>query len=106
MKKFVSTIVASSLLVLPTLGLAQPASAPTVDVLQALDDVTNWLFALLLIVAVIYLILAGFYFITAQGDPDKVAKARNMVLYALIGVVVAVAAKGLVVLVRRVMSSS
>ena len=101
MKKFVSTIVSTSLVVLPTVGLAQPATAPTIDVMQALDDVTNWLFAILLIVAVIFLIIAGFYFITAQGDPDRVQKARNMVLWSLVGVAVGVLAKGLVMLVRR-----
>lgn len=106
MKKFVSSIVSTSLVVLPTIGMAQGASAPTVDVMQALDDITNWLFAILLITAVIFLIVAGFYFITAQGDPDKVSKARNMVLWSLVGVAVGVLAKGLVMLVQRALRSS
>lgn len=106
MKKFVSTIVSSSLLTLPTIGLAQVGAAPTVDVLRALDDITNWLFAILLIVAVIYLIIAGYFFITAMGDPDKVSKARMMVLWSMVGVLVAVAAKGLVMLVRRMVGTS
>jgi membrane-associated HD superfamily phosphohydrolase len=103
MKKFVLTVVSTSLTVLPTIGLAQPAVAPPVDVMQALTDITNWLFAILLAVAVIFLIIAGFYFITAQGDSDKVSKARMMVLWSLVGVAVAILARGLVMLVRQVL---
>ena len=53
-------------------------------------------------VRIFALIIAGFYFITAQGDPDRLSKARNMVLWALVGVLVAFAARGLVLLIERV----
>lgn len=105
MKKIASTVASSILLALPTLGLAQTDSAPTIPILQALDDITNWLFAILLIVAVIFIIIAGFFFITAMGDPDKVKTARMMVLWSLVGVLVAVAAKGLVMLVRQMVNA-
>ncbi|MFH1656665.1 MAG: TrbC/VirB2 family protein [Candidatus Nealsonbacteria bacterium] len=102
MKKVILGLVLTTFLVVPLIGLAQPRSAPTVNVMQLLDKIVNWLFSILLIVAVIYLILAGYFFITAQGDPEKVSKARNMVLYALIGVLVAFAARGLVLLIETI----
>jgi len=104
MKKVLTGITAASLLTLPILALAQE-EAPTVDIMVALETLTNWLFTLLLIIAVIFLIIAAFTFITASGDPDKVGKARNFVLYALIGVAVAVAARGLVALVQTIMGA-
>lgn len=106
MKKFILTVVSTSLAVLPTIGMAQQqqGGAPSVNVIEALESVTNWLFAILLIVAVIFLIIAGFYFIFAQGDPDKVSKARSMVLWSLVGVAVAVLARGLVILVSQALS--
>jgi len=105
MKKIITGISIASLM-LPVLALAQTAStAPDIDLLQALDTLTNWLFTLLLIVAVIFLIIAAFTFISAQGDPEKVTKARNFVLYALIGVAVAVAAKALVAFVQMIMGA-
>jgi phosphoglycerol transferase MdoB-like AlkP superfamily enzyme len=103
MKKVLTGITAATLLTLPVLALAQSTSAPNVDIFQALDTLTNYLFTILLIVAVIFLIIAAFTFITASGDPDKVGKARNFVLYALIGVAVGVAARGLVALVQTIM---
>jgi len=100
MKKiFLGTILAT-LLIAPVTVSAQSAAAPTIDVLGVLDNLINWLFTILLIVAVIFLIIAAFNFITASGDPEKIKTARNFVLYALIGVAVAVAARGLVLLVR------
>ena len=116
MKKILASLTLTGLLVLPAVASAglledifgiggggtSPTSAPQTDVMVVLDSITDWLFALLLIVAVIAIIIAGYYFITAQGDPDKVSKARNFVLYAVIGVLVGFIAKGLVALVGRV----
>jgi phosphoglycerol transferase MdoB-like AlkP superfamily enzyme len=102
MKKFLAAAV---LLVLPAIALAQMNAAPDVDIFQAMETLTNYLFTILLVVAVIFLIIAAFTFITASGDPAKVEKARNFVLYALIGVAVAVAAKGLVMLVQTIMGA-
>jgi len=45
------------------------------------------------IAAVIMVIWGGFSFITSSGDPQKAAKARNTILYALIGLVIVVMAQ-------------
>ena len=38
--------------------------------------------------AVIYIIYAGFLFLTSAGDPERAQKGRNGILYAVIGFVV------------------
>ena len=105
MKKLLTGIILASLLALPVVVAAQAEAAPEVDIFDALETLTNYLFTILLIVAVIFLIIAAFTFITASGDPDKVGKARNFVLYALIGVAVGVAARGLVALIQIIMGT-
>ena len=109
MKKIVSGLISTALLVMPVIALAQDAAhgipAPDwgeVDVMEVLENLTNWMFVILLIVAAIFIIVAAFYFVTAQGDPDKTNKARNFVLYALIGVLIAFVAKGLIYLVDQI----
>jgi len=47
-------------------------------------------------VAVIMVISAGFKYITSSGDPNKVAAAKNTLIYALIGIAVAAFAQTLV----------
>ena len=43
-------------------------------------------------IAVVIILLAGLRFITSQGSPEGTTKARNTILYALIGLVVCVLA--------------
>lgn len=50
-------------------------------------------------VAVIIIIIAGFRFVTANGNKDSVAKARNTILYAAIGLVVAILSYAIVTFV-------
>jgi len=98
MKKILSITTLLSLL--PMVALA--AVVPDLDVLPTLENILNWLFTILLIVAAIFIVVAAYFFVTAQGDPDQVKKARNFVLYALIGVLVAFLARGLVLLVGQI----
>lgn len=44
------------------------------------------------VVAVIVIIIAGFTFVTTGSDPAAVAKSRNTILYAVIGLVVIISA--------------
>ncbi len=46
--------------------------------------------ALISTIAVIFLILGGFQYITSAGNPDNVGKAKNTILYAIIGLILAI----------------
>lgn len=70
--------------------------------INTLYSVRDWLFYILLIVATIFIIVASYYFVMAAGDPEKIKTARNFVLYALIGVLIAFMARGLVSLVALI----
>lgn len=48
------------------------------------------------IAAVIMIVISGFQFITSAGDPQKVATARQTILYAVIGLIIAALAQALV----------
>ena len=112
-KTLLSSILLVSLVLMPAMALADwrdwgwgwggaPSGAPTVDIMDTLDSITDWLFAILLIVAAISIIIAGYFFVTAAGDPDKTKRARDFVMYALVGVLVGFVAKGLVMLVGQI----
>ena len=63
-------------------------------VLETIDAITDWIFAILMLVAVIFLVLAAFQFVTGGGEPQKVNEARQKLLYAVIGIALALAANG------------
>ena len=65
-----------------------------------LGDVTDGLFVVLMVLAALTIVFAGYNFLTAAGDPEKVKKARDFVLYALVGIAVAFSARALVGLVH------
>lgn len=64
--------------------------------------VTNVLTAIIASVSVLVLVIAGFMYITSAGNPDTVKKAKNAIIYALVGIVVAFFAQAIV---RFILSS-
>jgi membrane-associated HD superfamily phosphohydrolase len=116
MKKIILSLILAGCLVLPVLSLAQvedwdvPEGSPrdvplqsqlrTLSVMDTLEIIADWIFYILLFVAAIFIVIAGVNFVTAQGDPEKVKKARDMVMYAVIGIIVALLARGIVALVN------
>lgn len=63
-------------------------------VLQLITKYTQWFIAIVGSIAVIMIIVGGFKFIFAQGDPEKVKGARQMIIYAFIGLAIILLAGG------------
>ncbi len=59
-------------------------------------NVTNLLLYIVGIVAVIMMIIGGFLYITSSGDPSRTKSAKDTILYAVIGIVVALLAYAIV----------
>ena len=109
MRKLLPTSVATFFA--PAIALAQtpsPVGVPGtgtgvpegIDAFYALIcAASNWIFAFVLIVAVIVLLFGAIQFFTARGNEDQVADARRYITYALVGVAVAVLARALIFVV-------
>ncbi len=54
-------------------------------------------------VSVIMIIIGGLRYILSSGDPANTASARNTILYAIIGLVIAIAAQAIVLFVLRLL---
>jgi len=63
---------------------------------NVLQTIINVFSAIVGIVAVIMIMVAGLQFITSNGNPQNVSKARMSLIYALIGIVVVVLAQVIV----------
>ena len=73
------------------------------DTFSALiNAIANFLFNIALALAPIMIIIAGFYFITAAGDPAKITIAKNIILYTLIGLLIILLSKGLIALFKAI----
>lgn len=63
---------------------------------KGVQDIVNLLLFILGLAAVLAIILGGFRFVTANGDAGQVKTAREIILYACVGLVVAILAFAIV----------
>lgn len=68
----------------------------SVSINSAITTVITLLSFIVGIVAVIMVITAGFKYVTAGGDSNKITSAKNTLIYAIIGVAIAVLAQVIV----------
>jgi len=68
-----------------------------------LTRIIDFIFILGVSIAPIMFLVAGFYFITAAGDPEKITTAKKMVLWVLVGLLIIFSAKGLIELLADIL---
>lgn len=68
-------------------GCTAPKGSPTVN--GVITTVINIISAFVGVVAVIMIIFAGFKYVTSGGDSSKIGSAKNTLVYAIVGLVVA-----------------
>lgn len=60
------------------------------------QNIINVAIAVLGVVAVIFVIIGAVQYMTSQGDPGKTKKAKDTILYAILGVILAALAYAIV----------
>ena len=60
------------------------------DVTSLIATVINWLLAIAFGIAVLFLIIGGFWYITSAGNEEQSDKGKKTILNAIIGVVIIV----------------
>jgi len=109
MKKFKLTLASLGALFLPVVAFAQMepiapggpgASIGSLQqIIHALENAAGLIFGA---IAVIMFIIAGVYFLTAGGEPEKVQKARSAFMWGIAGVVVGILAFSIIAVVGSV----
>ncbi len=70
---------------------------PTVNASHTqLSQITGIVFGIVAAVSVLMIVIAGVKFVTSNGNPESVAKARNTMIYAAVGLVVSLSAEAIV----------
>ncbi|OYX42854.1 hypothetical protein B7Y94_02845 [Candidatus Saccharibacteria bacterium 32-49-12] len=121
MKRVIGLILISALLALTPLvaSAATPdlwgacEAGDTSPICQSQDEevsdfvtpVINFMLALVGVLAVVMIIVGGIKYITSAGDTSKVTAAKNTILYAVIGLVVAILAYAIVSWVNSTVTS-
>lgn len=106
MKSKIVSLVSVGLTLMPLLALAQVAQPATLGPAQLVDTInkiSRWILTFALALVVAFVLWAAVLFITAGGDPSKVAEARTRVIYAVVGLVVALLAWSIPPIVRGIL---
>lgn len=83
-----------------------PAGPQTgAQLLAMIDAITNWIFAGFVALAVVMVLLAAIQFLKDGGNPEKISEARQKLIWASVGVAVALAAKGFVPVMQSILGA-
>ncbi len=63
--------------------------------LDTIYTITDWIFYILMAFGIIFIILGAFTILTAGGSPEKVNTGRSYIIYAVIGLLIGLAARGM-----------
>jgi len=74
----------------------------TGDLITIVLGLVNWVAWFVALVAVLFGLYSGILFITAGGDDEKLTKAKNILLYAIVGIVVAILAFSIVAISKSI----
>lgn len=114
--KFALTAICFGLLVGP-LALAQTSDIGQVylpgavqkssvsDLVDIMRGVVRWVYIIFFVIAILFILLAAFSYLFAAGDAEKVATAKNRLIYAAVAIAVALLAVGFENIIRVFLSS-
>ncbi len=99
--------IALGLTLLPFLALAQGVPGPIitspVQIAQLIQKVLNFVGSIVLVIALIMLIYAAILYLTAGSSETVHTKAKSVLIYAIVGIVIAVLAFSVIPFVQTVL---
>lgn len=81
--------------------IKNPLKAKTLE--DVINNLIDFVFFLALIICPLVIIIGGFIFVTAGGDPKKIESGKKMIYYALIGLGIVILAKGFVMALKAIL---
>ena len=73
---------------------------------ELVEAIINFVFNLALVIAPLIIIIGGFYIITSSGNPEKIKTGKNIIIYALVGILIILVSKGVVAIITSFISST
>ena len=77
-------------------GCNMPAEAEDTDLMETVQTIINVIVAVVGIVAVAVIVIGGVFYVISTGEPPKTKRAKDTILYGVVGLVIAVLAYAIV----------
>ena len=100
MKKIIASLILLTLVALPVVAFAQPSV--TIGSIEGLvDAIKRPLWTIFGLIALIAFVISGILFLSAAGNPEKIALARTAFLWGVVGIVVGIIAYSIVAIIEN-----
>lgn len=77
-----------------------------VDPVDFTNNVINWFIGIAGVVSLIYVVIGGIGYVTSAGDPGKLKKAKDTIMYALIGLAIVALAEIITAFVTNIIRNA
>ena len=106
MNKALSILIIASLFFVPIFALGQGSITITnplgsLKFEDLLNKLSTFVFNIALVLAPVILVFAGLLFVTSGGKPEQVQKAKNLILWTIIGFAIITLSRGLIAILRQ-----
>lgn len=100
-----SLLLASSAMAIAIPGINQTGPTTVSGMVDIVRSVVKWVYVIFFIIAVLFILMAAFTYLTAGGDAEKVKSAHNQIIYAAVAIVVALIAVSVDTMVSTFLST-
>lgn len=89
-------------LIIQAIELRNPIQADSIQ--ELVDSVISWVITFGMVLAPLMIIIAAYYFITAMGDPAKIKKAKDIILWTIVGIVIILLSRGIILIIQDILT--
>ncbi|TSC82917.1 MAG: hypothetical protein G01um101419_437 [Parcubacteria group bacterium Gr01-1014_19] len=106
MRKILLISFVLSILIIPAVSLALGEGPATQRFLDIVGNIKNLAVGFLIAISTLFIIYAGFLYVTSAANPNNITQAKDIITYAIIGIVVALLSQVIVGVVTSVLTDS
>jgi hypothetical protein len=70
---------------------------------KLIEAIIDFFIDIAFVLVPLFIVIAGFYFVTASGDPAKIKTGQDIIKYTLIGLLIILLARGLIAVIQSVL---
>ena len=85
-----------------TVNLPNPTNASTFE--ELIQNIAKWFYYIMIPIASIMVLYAGFLFLTSGGDEEKIKRAKRTITWVIVGVAIILIGAGFITFVKSLLS--
>ena len=81
--------------------ICNPLKAEEFEVI--VDNLIDFIFKIAIVLAPLMIVIGGVLFLTSEGSTEKIARAKNLIVWAAIGFLIVLLAKGIMGVIESIL---